>query len=88
MFGYITQDEAVADGFTHSGTSFFVPVWIEIDEEGMIVEVEEKWNVLGWFLRWCWRTEKKLFPPQEGDADSEFVLFRLVVKKKIDIGSE
>ena len=61
MFGYITQDEAVADGFTHNGTSFFLPVWIEIEEDGEIVEVQSKWVILEWFLDWCWNTEKELF---------------------------
>lgn len=80
---YTFQDDAVADGFTHSGTSFFMPVWIEIDEEGEVVEVEAKWFFMEWVLDWCWETEFELF-----GSNGDKLSFSLVVKKKIEIGLE
>ena len=41
LFGYITRAAAVAEGFTHEGTYYGIPVWVEDPHGEMIVAT--KW---------------------------------------------
>lgn len=44
MFGYMSAREALANGFTHHGKYFGVPIWVgDIDNEAGTLLVAAKW---------------------------------------------
>lgn len=36
MFGYMTEKEAIAHGFTHHGKYFGIPIWVAPDTDFMV----------------------------------------------------
>lgn len=51
MFGYITESQARAAGFTHHCTYYGIPHWIELTEETFdCPRIVPKWGPLEWFV--------------------------------------
>lgn len=48
MLGYMTQDEAKKNGFTHHGKYYGIPLWVA-DPEGEFI-IATKWAPLEWLL--------------------------------------
>lgn len=61
--GYLTATEALADGFTHHGKYFGVPLWVgNVDDEGGGLLVATKWAPLEYVMTAMHHIEGTLRP--------------------------
>ena len=47
MFGFISRQQALAEGFTHHGSYYGIPIWITEAEEPMVCA---KWMFGEWLI--------------------------------------
>lgn len=80
MIGYMTRSKALANGFTHHGSYFGIPLWLgNVDGDGMLVATKHvALEPVMTLFHWVEQTLHAMFYPDVPPV------FQFTVKKRIE----